>query len=1456
MRTFRTAACFAAWLFAFGLSLSPAGAAELHFLGDLPGGSEYSAAYGVSFDGTYVVGGSSSTASGTGSAEGFVWDQASGMIGIGDRPGGFFQSSAVAVSADGRFAAGSSSVLRGTAAVLWFRGPPATLSTIASMVVARGFSEVQATAMSSAGDVVVGWADSCSFNPDPKGEPICTAAAFRWTAEGGLVWFTADPEPFSITATALTPDGRTLAGIINGRELYLKVGSGPIVPRVIRDCLSSASGITGDGGTIVGSLGCFGSAYRWTAATNDFIVLRNDGVGIAGMSADGRVILDTAGGARVEGLQPIDLREVVAILAGRADFRNLTGAQFQATAVSGDGSTFVGSAQVDGVRKAWRVRLDLSDADGNGIADDLEQMRCGVHSNAILNKMAEGRDLFAELRESTGYGDLLPFYGRPWKPGTNRAPARDLTQPAEFLRAFLLLSGCPDGGAMESSGVAARFLEAIAFPAVRELHTYEMLLGNEAFADALDPTIGLDGIPPDDLGNQFSFKGVPGVQDLLDEELALLRGRELPGAPADWLNEAVYYPEYSGPGSEKRRAAVYHRLPPNAGGASSAAYRSNYRVASDFDAAAKFPQGHGDAYGHYLTALKTGLELLRDGPQALPAQHSALVIDVLTGSDGGLETVRRLTEAAAARARSASEVAELLFRRDYRENPEDPRRLEVFADRDPQRAGSMGDWARRGALGAYLDWAAAAHWAPEDPARSVHREDLGELEELAAAAGGLQERLDTAGAGLDPLGLVQNVVPFGIDASSLEPGTGRSHYEQVRDAANRALENARKTFEASNQAAQRMRDTDRTFEDFANRLEDIRADHGQQLTEIFGFPSPDDPQDNDLDGEVGEDFIESQSHPDLTNFLATDEILASQGMRPRPAPGQIQIALSELRIAGLRLAQAELALDELASQIRSQIERIEVITGVQAERVQIVSSACAGQISLTRRLEQIEKRKKRNGLISSFVGGVVATIATGDPKKMLDFASQFANVMAEHIFGKSENEFDVEVERIRLQCWKEAKLQGLEDLLVIDAEQRQLSALLRRSPQLIIDRSVAAELAGQALGRFRQAVKRGQIVLHEKLRLEARTRGQLLEERWKDMSFRIFRNAALKNYRAFFDIAARYVVLAARAYAYEFDARSAGDDALSGIYRERRLGGLSGVGGGLQGVLARLDGSVVVNNFNRPLETLGERSFSFRRNLLGIGVQDFPNDDLRFRAFLESRIAERVEDLNEIADMAQVSVQRDYGPGIVILFASEIDGRNFFGRGPELPFGNANFSITRNAKIRSYAVRFDGVDSALGIDPESGTVFVYLIPAGESVLREQTNRPRIEDEIATPWAVVDQFLPVPPLAQSSDFTRRTYNPWRAIAQSGGNFLNAIKRQRDSEAQIELGQRFRFNTNLAGRSAWNTRWLLVIPGGQWTSSSDPAVRRQKLIQFIYGTRANPAEHVGITDIRLVIQAYSH
>ena len=1442
-------------------------------LGDLPGGSEYSVANGISPDGKYVVGGSSSANSGTVDqffkpTEAFIWSKADGMIALGDLAGGNFISIAYAVTSDGNRVVGTSEEFRSDfantrlAPFLWIRGAgmgrlgPGKLGSPTT----NPTGVAAATAIAPNGSRVVG---NLTYT-----DPLCFFG--DCTINKGFVWESFNPPQ---TITFFSSFGRTIAAEVNsagtivgtdripcpgplGLTFYQSVAfrwpSGGALIHIADDTCNfvntQAVGVSADGKTIVGVKDA--GVFLWHEGdVPPLKVLAATAPAPVGLSDDGRVILDNAGGMYLDGQGPFDLRQILAD-TGVIDLLDVPAGDFHAGALSKNGLFVVGSVVDGGITKAWRVQL--TDCDGNGLPDELEQK---VFGDKVSDLIAQGSARFSDQRESLGYGDMISQYGRPWKPGTNQTPARDPAQPAEFLRSALRLTGCVDGSAVNTDQSADRFAIGAGFPSVQELHNFEMLLGNEALADAMDPTIGLDGISVDDLGDQFAFKGLSGIGDLLDDELALLRGRELPGAPSAWLNETTYYPEYTGIGGDKLRVAVYNRLPPNAIGTKGVAYRSNYKVADNYEAAQKFPQGHGDAYGHYLSALKATIGFLRDGPTGWPERFLVNIATTLSTADAALDSVRQIAEAGAARAQAAEQIVDLYYRRDFKESPEDPQSSELFSDPDLERGWSMGQWAHRGALGAYLDWAVASHWAPDDPARPVNRAGLPELAELAAAAGSFQDRLDTAGAGLDPLGLLQNVVPFGIDASGLQPGSGHSHYEQVRDAANRALDNARKAFENANQAGQRLRDADQSLEDFTSKLEDTRADSDQELISVFGLPSADDPSDNDLDPSTS-NVEESQSHPDLTDFLVSDEAIAAAGWRPRQAPGEVQLALTELKVASLKVEQAELAIDELSAQIHDQTDFLVLLAQVERDKIKIITQAGNEQMALDDRLKEIDERKKTVGIIGKALGGWIGAAATGNPA---DFFSTIMSMAAEDMVPKDpqfETEFDVEKERTRVQTWKEIQLLELDDKVQFQVETDKLKALIRKTPQLIVDRAVALEVAAQAVGRLKQAAEKGKLLLAKKNRLESRIEGQLLEERWKDMAFRMVRNASLKNFRAFFDVAARYVVLTARAYSYEFDARSDGEDVLSGIYRERRLGSVAGLGGGLQSVILRLDSSVTVNNFNRPLETLGEGRFSFRRNLLGIGVADFPNDDLRFRAWLESQIVDRVEDLEVIRDQAQISAQRDYGPAIVIPFATEIDGRNFFGQGPDQPFGNTNFSITRNAKIRNFALRFDGVDTSLGIDPEQGTVFVYLMPAGQSVLRENTNQPVIEDELAVPWAVVDQFLPPPPLAITSDFADRSYNPWLSGTQSGGNFLGAIKRYRDSQAQVELGQATFFNTNLAGRSAWNTAWLLVVPGSQWTASSDPLEIRHKLLQFIYGLSADPTKHVGITDIRLIIQAYSH
>ena len=71
-------------------------------LGDLPGGDFFSIAFGISDDGSVVVGESSSREG----REAFRWTMESGMIGLGDLPGGAFDSAAIKASVNGSIVVG------------------------------------------------------------------------------------------------------------------------------------------------------------------------------------------------------------------------------------------------------------------------------------------------------------------------------------------------------------------------------------------------------------------------------------------------------------------------------------------------------------------------------------------------------------------------------------------------------------------------------------------------------------------------------------------------------------------------------------------------------------------------------------------------------------------------------------------------------------------------------------------------------------------------------------------------------------------------------------------------------------------------------------------------------------------------------------------------------------------------------------------------------------------------------------------------------------------------------------------------------------------------------------------------------------------------------------------------------------------------------------------------------
>ena len=254
--------------------------------------------------------------------------------------------------------------------------------------------------------------------------------------------------------------------------------------------------------------------------------------------------------------------------------------------------------------------------------------------------------------------------------------------------------------------------------AATRLNDLYMLLGNEAYVDALDPTIGfgsdfynsgsltLSGVDYGALSSSlFCFDNLE--PNLRSEELALLRGRSDQLAPSLHLS-----PTYN---------RLYWNFTKGIT-AGEVAYAMNYQIQGDAatidqpQAAVLYPQGHGDAWGHYLSALSGYYRLMRNPyfSWGTPSITPMMVGDAVVDADYYDE--EKFAESAAAMARTAVEIVKRTCEQSYVEN--NGQALAGYMDADTNRAFGYGEWGARAGLLAVYNWAAANSLLPPqlDPA--------------------------------------------------------------------------------------------------------------------------------------------------------------------------------------------------------------------------------------------------------------------------------------------------------------------------------------------------------------------------------------------------------------------------------------------------------------------------------------------------------------------------------------------------------------------------------------------------------------------------------------------------------------------------------------------------------------------------------------------------------------------
>lgn len=1105
--------------------------------------------------------------------------------------------------------------------------------------------------------------------------------------------------------------------------------------------------------------------------------------------------------------------------------------------------------------------------------------------------------------------------------------------------------------------------------AASRINDLYMVLGNEAFADAADPTIAFgtdDGEYGSEATSIHAFMNQ--TSSLIEEELALLRGRDDTYAPGTQLfpvyNKLVWNFTKDFTGGEVAYALNYNLADAAVGGDG---------VISEQDAKDAFPQGHGDAWGHYLTAINTYYRLLRHPYFSWTNRSEAYLVGGQPVTVDYLDE-RKFAKSAAAKARTGAEIVNLEYREGYVEDPEG--QWQALTDTDEDRAWGFSEWAQRTGQGAFIDWAVGNAILPAvdpDPTHTgvtkIDRTTVAELVEVSNAYSQIQSQADSADLGLNPLGLGTNVVPFDISPSDIDDGL--THFEQIYGRATAAVGNAVTAFDRANNSTQLLRRQADSQLAFERDVQDQELDFNARLIEIFGTPYSDDigpggtyPRDYDgpdlfhymytedtpllRDGEIREVYFDpgagNNNQTDITvnasnvinNAGGTSVIVGQGGLtlpvtvknygdynysgtgstNTSPTSGTVNVkynlGLDSTGRIGLRKpatwtgsrratgelqkAQAEITqnLGALVSAIREyenfldDIDTdLEVLTqqfSVNANKLSLKTNRFNNKktlldaiqglritaIAVNRVASIIEKIAEATaesiptvtGIIIGFSNGVIIDGLAPVRGTFQAVAAVLVEIAAAIADG-------AEIGALALELVDQKADLDLE--LAIDAadfnfEQfqalKELEKSLRGELPLRIAMYDAYEAVLQSVQNYRTVQVTAEQALEQLDIFRKRTSADIQGRRYKDMAFRIFRNEQLQKYRAQYDLAAKYTYLAAKAYDYETTMLSsdprAGERFLTDIVKARQIGtvldGEPQPGQGLADSLAIMGRNFSVLSgqlgFNNPQVETNRFSLRYElfRQLVG------PDGDESWRALLDQDYftagVGKVENLWDVPEFVQYCVPPagfgDVEPGLVIPFSTTItEGQNFFDKEAG-GFDNSYDSTQFATKIRSVGIWFSNYD----FFNLSNTPRVYLVPVGTDILRSPTG------SVGTKryFKVLDQVLPVPYPIGNGDLDSPYWIP--SVDGLDGQ-LQAIRRHGRLRAYHDSGEfsedEVNSDSRLIGRSVWNTKWMLIIPGSTFGSDST-----EGLETFINGVDdgSGVRDGNGVKDIKIFFETYAY
>lgn len=1061
-----------------------------------------------------------------------------------------------------------------------------------------------------------------------------------------------------------------------------------------------------------------------------------------------------------------------------------------------------------------------------------------------------------------------------------------------------------------------------------------MFLGNEALSDALNPTIGI-GTANGELGDVatslFAFKGQ--TANLLEEELALLRGRDdflPPGVGATPVYNRLFWNYTRGIDSGEVIYALNYNIQEEKGDELDG-------IVGAEDAAELYPQGHGDAYGHFLTGLKNYYSLIIDADfDWVPRTEGVLILNQTVQVDYTDE--RKFAAAAAAVARTGKQVFDLTWRQDYQSGDDvgwehfGAEAVRENTERLTERHWGVDHWASRAGQGTFINWVAGNAMLPDiddDPEHEgiqvIDRTTVPELAEIAEISRDLQVSMDSADAHLNPLGLSDRSMAFDVNPTtySFWQGGDSSHFEQIYERAKAALNNAVVAFDDAKDVTRTMRGELDDLSALQSAVLNQEVAYTNALIEIYGTPYADDIG-------VGQTYATGYEGPDLINYNYIDieeldfgDVLNPQASRdfvlssnaidatfytdsdidlPRDAelftgadstfeftlgthgffgkpsdwtgrresPGQIQLAIADIvkarnaafgamqehevlqyrvqreadmAMARLNLREYELVRERLIAALQTAIDGGEAIFQAQNQNLQHLRDT----------LDEVNRSTVESVPKNTIVG---LSTAGGD---------WFANIRAVlNYSGSAQSVVIRNTQRFLLAIWlvehlgntaainhitydqlipERLKHSQKEWLYPVDLAYREL----QRSGTTV---NAALQELADAQDRYSALVAKGNRLQTEREIYRKQIAAKVQGFRTRDAAFRLFRDEKLERYGALFDLAARYAFLAAQAFDYEtgllesdagkdFIARIAGARALGVVENgEPQFGGSNSGDPGLSSTLAEmaadfqvLKGRLGLINPDVYSTTVSLRTENFR-------ILPGSDGDTNWRDALE---AGRMSNLLEDEDVVRHCLQIDTGsglqvPGIVVEFSTQItEGDNLFGQ--PLAGGDHAFDISSFAtKIFSVGIVMEGyngmdnpsanaatTDGSSTADPTavfleptalSATPYVYLIPVGLDAMRSP---PLGDQSVVRTWSVDDVTIPLPFNIGASDFsTKRLYQSSDSLPEDLFSVRKhqAFRPVSDSSVFSENGQLLPSeytNTRLIGRSVWNTKWKLVIPG---------------------------------------------